>query len=194
MARLSGAKRQCVRPLNSVVSRHEISSVVHRNARDGCECSVVSAGGPGRIGNASSQRSALRRAKARPSGLLPGGVRGGRRSCAGRTLTKRHSPRTISGGVPFFPSRRQTPLGPPGTPDQRGGRPVPSVDRPRIFVSLRIPTFQGALGSVDNILEGAMREVMTSNNAFEPTTNHRGALCHCESASRPAAQLGRQSE
>jgi hypothetical protein len=32
---------------------------------------------------------------------------------------------------------------------------------------------------------------MTSNNAFERTVNHRGARCHCESASLPAAQLSR---
>jgi hypothetical protein len=30
-----------------------------------------------------------------------------------------------------------------------------------------------------------------SNNALERIVNHRGALCLCESASWPAAQLGR---
>ena len=29
------------------------------------------------------------------------------------------------------------------------------------------------------------------NKSLERTVNHRGALCHCESASWPAAQLGR---
>jgi hypothetical protein len=32
---------------------------------------------------------------------------------------------------------------------------------------------------------------MRSNNALERTVNHPGALCHCESASCPAARLGR---
>jgi hypothetical protein len=32
---------------------------------------------------------------------------------------------------------------------------------------------------------------MPSNNTLERTVNHRGALCHCEWASCPAAQLGR---
>lgn len=32
---------------------------------------------------------------------------------------------------------------------------------------------------------------MTSHNTLERTVNHPGALCHCESASCPAAQFGR---
>jgi hypothetical protein len=32
---------------------------------------------------------------------------------------------------------------------------------------------------------------MKPDNALERTVNHRGALCLCESASWPAAQLGR---
>jgi hypothetical protein len=35
-----------------------------------------------------------------------------------------------------------------------------------------------------------MRTVL-SNNALERTVKHRGALCMCEAAAWPAAQLGR---
>jgi hypothetical protein len=34
-------------------------------------------------------------------------------------------------------------------------------------------------------------QCVQSNNALERTVKERGALCHCESASCPAAQLGR---
>ena len=36
----------------------------------------------------------------------------------------------------------------------------------------------------------SLSQLVTSNNALERTVNHRGALCHCEWVSRPAAQLG----
>ena len=40
-------------------------------------------------------------------------------------------------------------------------------------------------------LRSAAKMKMRSNNALERTVKDRGALCHCESASCPAAQLGR---
>jgi hypothetical protein len=40
-------------------------------------------------------------------------------------------------------------------------------------------------------LQSTCGEHMRSNNALERTENHHGALCRCEWASFPAAQLGR---